>query len=259
MLLRRDQLGLRKSKKDANRDAKAKDTSEGSGKRKSEASCKTAKKPKASSSKGAGDDEDDWTVWYGDYEAAEAGWEDWEWEQWEWGLEQDESGRVVPTGKTSKGKGGRTKAAAELKSDDDKTPATTKPKAKGKAKATPKAKATSKGTSKPDSKKGKSKKEPKKSSTNVDEKDIDRLLEWVDIIDMEADPQDFKAALQGRMPVLDGSVRLNRYWNRPGCGVTLRCVNEDNEKKQKDVGYFTFGKGNAGLLFSMISGLYMAT
>ena len=269
MLLRRDQLGLHRIKKDANKEVKApgKDAAKVAGKRSSGAPGPKAKKAKAGGSKDwVAADDDEWWAWDGAWENEHWQANDWwvhdggEEQGWDW--EQGSSGELVAVSKTGKNGASQAKKGKGGNGRNEKTPAPKKakaepnPKPKAKAKAKGAAKATPKADAK---KKAKAKQTAKKSDTDPQESDIDRLLAWVDEVDMEADPETFKLELQGKIPTLDQSIRLNKYWNRPGCGVTLRYVDENNERKQRDVAYFTLGKGIPATLFVMISGLYMAT
>ena len=79
-------------------------------------------------------------------------------------------------------------------------------------------------------------------------------------MDLEADAETFKEELKQQIPAFDQqNIRLNKYWNRAGVGVTFKYVDSENKRQQKDVAYFCFSmKTNAAMLFAVACGVRMA-
>ncbi|CAE7235246.1 unnamed protein product, partial [Symbiodinium sp. CCMP2456] len=283
ILLRRQQLGLRSDKKAANREAKANGKKKGLLRAKSGLKKKTKKSRGASIKVWPANRRDEWDEgmpgrWYAD----EWG-NDWYDEEGEPGYYWDDTGcyeyagdwRVNEDGLAepvlSRRKRGKQAEKASSSKGPEKPKDKAKPKSKAKAKAKAKAKLSRTATAaaqgaaddekvKPSRKKTKAKKEiaadaatatgaaasTPKVRKNLD--DIDPVRDWVSQIDYDTeDFMAFKTQVRAFLPTLKGSTRLNIYWTRFSCGVTLHYQTEDGSNAKSDVGFFSFSKCNAGL------------
>ena len=193
-----------------------------------------------------GEDEDDW---------GDAG------SEWTRVWEQDESGNVVKEGTLKRRreaqeakmmkdekKPGRKSAATPPKKGLISEP---KPKAKGKAKSAPKASPKNP----KDKARSKTSKKAEEEVSKEKGKKVDEVLGWVDFTDVDVDPTTYKDTLLPHIPDCPDSIRLNKYWNRSSCGVTLKYV-EDEQKKQKDVAYYAFEKSNVGMAVALACALF---
>ena len=188
------------------------------------------------------EDDQTWQGWWNEDWPADGEWpqEGWEGEEWQ------KPAKVMkrPAGRSagSKAKGApkasaKPKAKAKAKAKAKSSP---EPSAKGKAKAKPKAKSSSKASAK-----GRPKAKAKAKIMQELQDDRHSVEEWLraDYVDvlmnygvqaldrMDEDLPEFKAELRGTLPRFEMS-RLNVYWGRPSCGVTLKATG-------KDMGTFT--------------------
>ncbi|CAE7639084.1 unnamed protein product [Symbiodinium sp. CCMP2592] len=218
--------------------------------------------------------EADWTYEGEEYEHWEEDWEDWEgdWTEGSWGQGQaawDQAPEEVPKrGRKAKGavpsgedggqgkKGPRrhsTKGPETDPEDNQGEKPKGKPKGKAKAKATPKA--TPKGKAKAKAKaKGAPKAAPKakgkaaKKQAQEDEEAVGKVLEWAAQIDLMAD--DYKDTLKQLLPSYSTPLRLNVYWTKSSCGLSLRYVDDDDKRQSRDVGHFYYEKGVQGMVIA---------
>ena len=269
VLTRREQLGLRKRKKDVNKAAKGR--GKGSALKRKKSGLSTLKKagkskpraaPSASSkapaaAHGCHEWDDDWGYW-------EGAWSPEEWAAYEAGWWMEETSNPK-SGKRGKGK--------KVEAKQPKTPPAPKPKAKvgAKAKAAPKAATkakakakakTSKSTASPKatasdsassgaSKKRASKKRARDEAAEYDESKVGALVEWVQAVNVEARPKAFKNDLKALKTKIADHLRLNCYWSRCSCGLTFKYVNHKNERAQTDVGTFSFENCQMGMALAV--------
>eukprot|EP00439_Symbiodinium_sp_Y106_P067095 s934_g11.t1 len=174
--------------------------------------------------------------------------------------------RHVPSGEDGgQGKKGprrhRTKAPETDPEDNQGENSSTKPKGKAKAKATAKAtakaKATPKGKAKAKAKaKGAPKAAPKakakgkaaKKQAKEDEEAVEKILEWSRQVDVLAD--DYKETVKELLPSYSTPLRLNVYWTKSSCGLSLRYVDDNDKRQSRDVGHFFYEKGVYGLVIA---------
>ena len=88
--------------------------------------------------------------------------------------------------------------------------------------------------------------------------DIDTVQTWVKSIECDGDDTTLKTQVRAFLPPFKGSTRLNIYWTRYSCGVTLHYKKEDGSNAKTDVGFFSFSKCNAGLCHAVACGRFMA-
>ena len=286
VLLRRQQLGMKETKKHANKSAKAVGKAGGVRRKRSRKLDRLVKLEKhvirVSGDKPVNDEGEAWEdeAWEGEDTWASAsgdacGHEAWEGEKgWDEGMgdergesdrtsdwtsvwELDESGNAVEIKSrqskkeatlTAKEKSGAKAQEAPAKKDGAR-----KPKPKGKAKAAPTSSANPKAKAKA---KGKTSKKAEEEVSREKGKKVDKVLGWVDYTDVDVDRETYKQSLLPYLPELSDSIRLNKYWNRGACGVTLRYVDSDNERKQKDVAYFFFENSNVGMGMALACGIF---
>ncbi|CAE7835097.1 unnamed protein product [Symbiodinium sp. KB8] len=135
----------------------------------------------------------------------------------------------------------KAKAAATASTKD----ASTKPKPKGKAKAKAAPKAD------PSAKPGKGKRGRKAlPDGEVDQGDVDYMVSYFQHFDDLSDRETLKQQVQDHMPPFE-YVRLDIYWSRYGCGLSLYCDGTRKAASKRNVGYFSFGNCDAGLLVAI--------
>ncbi|CAE7462954.1 unnamed protein product [Symbiodinium necroappetens] len=298
ILLRRDQLGLRSEKKNVNREAKANGKkrllrAKSGLKQKTKQPRGASIKVWPANRRDEWDEgmtgrwyTDEWgNEWWDEEGEPSYYWDDSGCYEYagEWAANDD--GLAEPALSRRK----RGKQAETERASSSKGPEKPKPKAKVAAKAKSKAKAKAKGKpsakapaadrdeeraeddgEKPTRKKSKVAKNAagatvataesaeKKPQVRKDHADVEPLREWVSRIDLDAEASTFKTQVRAFLPTLKGGTRLNIYWTRFSCGVTLYYKEADGSSAKTDVGFFKFSKCNAGLCYAVACARFMA-
>ena len=179
--------------------------------------------------------EQEW--WHEGWPAQESGW----WDNGDWPCEEPKKPRKVlkrPSAKASQEASPKASAKGKPKAKA-KAKGAPKASAKGKPKAKAKAKARAKGAPKA-SAKGRPKAKAKSAITQAIQDDKHSIEEWLsaDYVDVlmhygvqaldriHTSLPEFKAELRDTLPRFEMS-RLNVYWGRPSCGVTLKATGKD--------------------------------
>ena len=274
VLSRREQLGLRKRKKDVNKLAKAKKPAPKEKlKRKKSGLCKLRKSKRALKSVACGSAD---PMPEGDADAWWSRADHWVWDD---GLnnyvkiekgegylsvqtpeDHDDAAKKVKTkrrvtGKALEAEPGRAasspkpkaKAKSKAKASPKASPkGAAKAKAKAKSKSKPAAEASPKASPKGVAKAGKQGGRRPRPSTvaayDVEERDVERISDWVRESNLTGSLDDFKVSVRPFLPDNSFGYRCNIYWTTAKCGVTLRFTDESGEKKQTDIVTYGFGK-----------------
>ncbi|CAE7588725.1 unnamed protein product [Symbiodinium sp. CCMP2592] len=150
------------------------------------------------------------------------------------------------TGCTKPKPKGKAKAKAKASKDDPSEPA---PKAKAKAKAKGKAKATPKADAK--AKPGKGTRGRKAlPDGEPDQADVDYMVSYFQSFDNLEDRDALKREVREHMPHFE-YVALDIYWSRYGCGLSLYYGESKKPDSKRNVGYFSYGNCDAGLLVAI--------
>ena len=136
---------------------------------------------------------------------------------------------------------GKAKARAKAKAkamdgDGELGPA---PKAKAKAKAKGKAKAKATATK----------------HVGCEQEEWEQLVEWLKPVDFL--DGDYKATLKNMLPSFSVPLRLNVYWTKSSCGLSLRYIDENDKQKSRDVGHFYYEKGVLGMSVAIAAAAFM--
>ncbi|CAE7215852.1 unnamed protein product [Symbiodinium sp. CCMP2456] len=130
-----------------------------------------------------------------------------------------------------------------------------KGKAKATAKATAKAKPTAKGKAKAKAKqapksapKAKAKGKSAKKKAQEEAEAVEKIIDWTTQVDLLA--ADYKETLKQLLPSFSTPLRLNPYWTKSSCGVSLRYVDESDNRQSRDVGHFFYEKGVHGMIIA---------
>ena len=271
VLSRREQLGLRRDKKADNKAGKGKGKGRGnkgrggSGLKRLKSQAGKAGKKRCSPPKHAvAEDWEQWaawgeTGWYWDHDYSQWVWDDaWQpdWDE-DWG---NEGGWEQPAKKAKKQQRSSSSKTPAEKNDEGNPTRKAKAKAGAKAKAVAKkpaavkAKAKARGKAKPTAKEPATPKAKAKSrgrgsnasnslfNAKTSELHVEKACEFVQAIEPSTDPEGLKDRVRERLPLLSVPVRLNVYWNRHACGLTLRYVDENDTRKQSDVAYFNYAE-----------------
>ena len=137
---------------------------------------------------------------------------------------------------------GKAKAKAKA-SKDDPSETAPKAKAKAKAKATPKADAKAKPGKGTRGRKALPDGEP-------DQADVDYMISYFQSFDNLEDRDVLKREVRENMPPFE-YVALDIYWSRYGCGLSLYYGESKKADSKRNVGYFSFGNCDAGLVVAI--------
>ena len=83
------------------------------------------------------------------------------------------------------------------------------------------------------------------------------MFVWLGKLDMAADANQLKEQIRFNLPQLPDITRLNIYWNRCGCGLTLKYEVDSGGWAQCDVAYFFYGKTGLGMSVAVACAISM--
>ena len=262
---------MRNVKKTANKQKKGRDVSSvdantsasnGAGAKRKDSewgSCRDGAKKARGSQKAAepvpeGGDEEVWDDEYGTlWWRCNGEWHHCEPDEW-WGAA--EAGDGAQTAR-------KRKPRAKKEAENEAEPSEAKPKPPGKggrSKGPGDAKAKNKPGPKACGQGGRKGKAETKANSSQGKDEIEATLAWVHQLDLEEpDLEKRKSQIKSSYPALPPNCRLNVYWTRSSCGITMRYIDEDETRKCQDVAYFFFEKSPRGMAVAIGSALGMAT